>query len=282
MGNLLRAVKNIINCTSINVEELNNGSNRAHNMGEGLEKFIKNAFSDTMNIDNEYERMPIYERVFAHQGNKNHPPDLVIRGGDAIEVKKIEGKNSGLALNSSFPKSKLHCTDTRISAACRTCEEWTIKDILYTVGYINKSDKKLKSLWFVYGDCYAASKSFYEKIADGISNGLREIPDIEFAETNELGGVKKVDPLGITDLRIRGMWHIQNPSKVFQYIPKQQQDSGFQIHCLMRTEKYNSFSQEDRTAVEQLDSLRITDVRIKNPDNPVQLIDCKFLEYYLG
>lgn len=42
--------------------------------------------------------------MLSHQGNKNHPPNFIIRGGDAIEVKKIESKNRNIALNSSFPK----------------------------------------------------------------------------------------------------------------------------------------------------------------------------------
>src|SRR5699024_11579610 len=61
-------------------------------------------------------------------------------------------------------------------------------------------------LWFVYGDCYCADKSYYERIADTIKDGVSSIPDVDFGETKELGRVNKVDPLGITYLRIRGMW----------------------------------------------------------------------------
>jgi hypothetical protein len=68
----------------------------------------------------------------------------------------------------------------------------------------------------VYGDCYAAKRDIYQRIADKISNGISEISDVELVDTNELAKVKKVDPLGITDLRVRGMWHIENPIKVFQ------------------------------------------------------------------
>ncbi|MBL0721141.1 MAG: NgoPII family restriction endonuclease [Sulfurovum sp.] len=42
------------------------------------------------------------------------------------------------------------------------------------------------------------------QIKDTISNGITSIPNVEFTATNELGKVKKIDPLGMTDLRIRG------------------------------------------------------------------------------
>ncbi len=88
--------------------------------------------------------------------------------------------------------------------------------MLYAIGYVNQSH--LKSLWLVYGDCFCADKSTYERIKNTISSGITTIPDVEFTDTKELGKVKKVDPLGITDLRIRGMWHIDNPNNPVQLI----------------------------------------------------------------
>lgn len=37
-------------------------------------------------------------------------------------------------------------------------------------------------------------------------------------ESKELGHINKVDPLGVTYMRVRGMWGIDNPWKVFSYI----------------------------------------------------------------
>lgn len=42
-----------------------------------------------------------------------------------------------------------------------------------------------------------------------------QIPNISLTDTRELGKLNKVDPLGITYLRIRGMWGIENPFQVF-------------------------------------------------------------------
>ena len=68
------------------------------------------------------------------------------------------------------------------------------------------------------GTCYAANHEVYEKVHEPIKKEVDSVLDslgLEKAETVELGKVKRVDPLGITELRIRGMWSIENPLKVF-------------------------------------------------------------------
>jgi hypothetical protein len=119
----------------------------------------------------------------------------------------------------------------------------------------------------------------YERIKDTISTGITAIPNVEFTDTKELGKVKKVDPLGITDLRIRGMWHIENPTKIFNYIYSYDETKSFQLICLMKKEKYDSMPLADRQIVENLNNQNVivNDVRIKNPNNPVQLMDGKLL-----
>ncbi|MFA6145456.1 MAG: NgoPII family restriction endonuclease [Sulfurimonas sp.] len=137
----------------------------------------------------------------------------------------------------------------------------------------------MKSLWLVYGDCFCADKEIYERIKETIPNGITSIPDVEFTETNELGKVKKVDPLGITDLRIRGMWHIENPAKIFNYIYQYDDTKSFQLICLMKSSKYYSFSNEDRDLLEKNANILIREVKIKNPNNPANLLDAKLLVF---
>ncbi|TQV62549.1 MAG: NgoPII family restriction endonuclease [Sulfurovum sp.] len=271
MSNILKAFVTIVNNNKINIDTLKSGNNRANNMGEGLENFIKNAFANTLNEDDELKRLSIFENIYAYMGNKNNPPDLILKNSDAIEIKKLESKNSAIALNSSYPKAKLHADSLMITKACRECEQWSEKDMLYAIGYTTQS--QLKSLWFIYGDCFCADKEIYERIKDTISHGITSIADVEFTPTNELGKVKKVDPLGITDLRIRGMWHIENPTKIFNYLYNYDETKSFQLICLMKKEKYNSMPLEDIEAIEELENVSIGDVKIKNPNNPVQLID---------
>ena len=93
--------------------------------------------------------------------------------------------------------------------------------------------------------------------------------------------MKKVDPLGITDLRIRGMWHIDNPNKTFNYVYKYDENKDFQLICLMMKEKYNTLPVEDRKALENLNNsnVEVKDIKIKNPNNPINLIEAKLLVF---
>lgn len=279
MSNIIKAFINIVSNYQVNIQNVMHGNNRANNMGEGLEAYIKNIFADTINETDEQRRLEILQDTYSYQGNKNNPPDLILRNSDAIEIKKLESKNSAIALNSSYPKAKLCADSPMITTACRNCEPWDVKDILYAVGYTNQA--ALKSLWLVYGDCFCADKEVYERIKNTISDGIATIPDVEFTDTKELGKVKKVDPLGITDLRIRGMWHIDNPNKTFNYIYNYDDTKDFQLICLMTSDKYNSLPFEDKNALVALDNpnVEITDIKIKNPNNPVQLLDAKLLVF---
>ncbi len=270
--NLLVAIKNIINNPVTNLTSFYSSTNRMNGMGESLELYIKDIFCESLNIVDPVKKAEIFSEHFSYLGNQNNPPDIMIRNGDAIEVKKIEGPNSGIALNSSYPKDKLYSDSPMITTECRECENWREKDILYTIGVVNKNNM-LSSLWFVYGDCYAANKEIYERIRNKISNGLRELPDIELAETNELGRVNKVDPLGITYLRIRGMWGIENPNKVFGYVAKDV-DSELSVNAIVLKSKYDSFPDYDKKELENIKhpNFSISDIKIKSPNNPAKLI----------
>lgn len=279
MSNILKAFINIVSNYQVNITNITQGNNRANNMGEGLEAYIKDIFASTINETNEQKKLEKLSIIYSYKGNKNNPPDLMLKNSDAIEIKKLESKSSTIALNSSYPKAKLYADSPMITTACKNCENWSIKDMLYAVGYTNQSI--LKSLWLVYGDCFCADKEIYERIKNTISKGITTIPDVEFTETKELGKVKKVDPLGITDLRIRGMWHIDNPNKIFNYVYTYDDTKDFQLICLMKKEKYDSFPSQDKESIENIENENVTiqDIKIKNPNNPVQLIDAKLLVF---
>ena len=277
MSNILKAFINITQNPIVNLVDYYQGRNRINSSGKALEIFTQDVFAGTLNENDKNRRLKRLEEVFSYQGNQNNPPDLILKNSDAIEVKKLQSKNSAIALNSSYPKAKLYANSPMITKACRACEEWEEKDIIYTIGYTN--DNSLKSLWLIYGDCFCADKEVYERIKNTISDGINSIPNVEFTPTNELGKVKKVDPLGITDLRIRGMWHIENPNKIFDYIYEFDEKAAFQLICLMKIEKYNTMPQEDKNILEQLNNIHIKDVKIKNPNNPIQLIDAKLLTF---
>lgn len=280
-SNILTAILNIVKNPIYELRDFYKSRNRANNMGESLEIYIKDIFAGTINHESESVRNQKYSEVFSYLGNQNNPPDIIIRNGDAIEVKKIESKNSGLALNSSYPKAKLFANSSMITQACKSCEEWEEKDIIYSVGVVNSS--QLKSLCFIYGVDYAASANIYERIKYAISSGIQTITDIEFAPTNELGRVNKVDPLGITYLRIRGMWHIQNPMKTFDYIYQEDSSSNFNFMAIINEEKYKAFDLNTKNDFENEvkinENLKMLDVKIKIPDNPAKLKNAKLITF---
>ncbi len=280
MTNILEAIYNIVNHKNFAIREFYSGRNRANSMGEALENYIKDAFADTFYSDDEQSRLRTYNEEFSWLGSQNNPPDIMIKGGDAIEVKKTQSANSSLALNSSYPKTDLRHANPMITNECKVCEEWTVKDLIYCVGHT--SDTKIKSLWMVYGSSYAAKHETYQRIKTTISDGIKTIPDVVFADTKELGRVNQVDPLGITNLRIRGMWQIENPRKVFKYL-HEPTDKDFELVCIIPVEKYNSFPYESRSKLDGITEKRfsIEDKHIKNPNNPAKLMGCKLIRFCL-
>lgn len=282
--NILKAILNIKKRENYDLSEILvfpkkklSSVNRANNMGEALEYFTKDAFCDTFNQTNAQNKKDEYSKKYSYLGNQNNPPDLIIKGSDAVEVKKIDGvKFSDLALNSSYPKSKLFANNPMITSICKNCESnWVEKDMLYVVGNID--DNSLKVLTLVYGDCYAASREIYERIKNSVSDGLKNL-DLEFAETKELGRVNRVDPLGITNLRIRGMWTIRNPLKLYENL-FEIKEKEFQLFALMRKDKFDSMPKEDRVSIENERNIEIENIKIQNPDNPAQQLDSKLIIY---
>ena len=75
--------------------------------GAYLENYIKDSFANTFEVKDEQKRLEIFSEKFSWLGNQNHPPDIMIKGGDAIEVKKTQSARSDLALNSSYPKPNI-------------------------------------------------------------------------------------------------------------------------------------------------------------------------------
>ena len=285
MTNILQAIATIIKNPVPDLRSYQSKANNTINaVGDALEYFVKDAFADTIDEPDFSNKEKKYEELFSWSGNQNNPPDFMIRNGDAIEVKKIQISRARIALNSSYPKSKLFSNHPQIASACRNCETWTEKDIVYVIGATSadKTKQTMKRLWLIYGDCYAASKEYYERIRDQIATGINAIPDVEFSKTRELGRVNKVDPLGITYLRIRGMWGINNPSIVFDYINTgYDPQTNFQIIAIMKESKYLSLPLDSRTMIESISvpGFNINTQRIKCPDNPVNLIPAKIITY---
>lgn len=281
MANIIDAICTIINRNNhrlVNYTSSGRITNRMNAAGKPLEEYVNNAFADTFDVVDPNERMRRLSAVFSYIGNDSNPPDAILRGGDAIEVKKVNG-TSTIQLNSSAPKSKLSADSTMISQACRNCEDWTEKDIIYIVGQVK--EQAVQSLCMVYGCDYCATNDLYETIKARVSTGLLDIPDIEWAETTELGRINAVDPLRITSLRVRGMWFIEHPLKVFDYVYQRDVDRTFNLMAIINNQKIAELGNFDRleSIAAENPNLRIADIQIKNPNNPADLINAKLIKF---
>lgn len=275
--NILKALINLDKTKQSSIMQIYTNNNRINSVGDSLEYYIKDLFSHSFEISKVEEKDKIHKEYFSYLGSANRPPDAMINGGDAIEVKKIESQGSRIALNSSAPKKKLYYDNPKISKDCRKAESsnWEEKDLIYIIGVVKKGELKL--LWFIHGECYAASSKVYNKLAENIKKETTKA-GYEFTETKELGKVKGVDPLQATDLRIRAMWHIDNPLDVFEYLDvKFDKDVDLTVYSIMTKDKYDSFPVEDKEELENTD-LKVEDVEIKSPDNPEEVMSAKFIK----
>ncbi|CAA0257140.1 NgoPII family restriction endonuclease [Tenacibaculum maritimum] len=281
MTNILEAIYNISQLKELTVKDVTFGSNRATSVGDGLESFIKDSFTNTFNVVDKKTKLDKYKDAFSYEGSSRTPPDLMLKGGDAIEVKKTESISSDLQLNSSHPKAKLLSTSSLINKHCANCETWSEKDFIYAIGHIPKGSKILSSLWFIDGSIYAADEEVYLSLKENLTTNIETSPDIDFSPTNEIGRVNSVDPLKITNLRIRGMWLLQPPYKVFDYVHGYDSDKKFQCITILPLEKYDSFPKESKDKLEGVSNISIVNVEIQNPNNPVNMINCKLIKYVI-
>jgi len=251
---------------------------RINAVGDKLEFYVKDALAGVFKEDLEHKK-EIYSEIFSHQGSQNNPPDIMLRGGDAFEIKKIGSRADILQLNSSPPKNKLYAIDPRITQNTKTCENWVEKEHYYVIGYVKGS--KIKYLFFVHGLCYAADNSTYEKLAEGISSEVAKITlgqGLQFAKTAEIGRINKVDLLGRTNLRIRGMWELKNPAKEFSNLKPIDLSKEFSLAALIKKSTYESYPKSDREAIEKNSRFIIEAVKVLDPNNAGKQMDAKLIK----
>jgi hypothetical protein len=282
--NVISAILNIFSFRNNNLKNYASKSLiRVNAVGEQLEFYVKDALSNSFSLSTQ-QKPANYSKVFAWLGNQNHPPDAIIKNGDAFEIKKIEGDSSHLALNSSHPKDVLHNDDERITADCKKCDggNWKEKDLFYIVGQAKAG--VLGYLFLVQGTCYCAKRDVYEKIHEPLKKEITKVLEakgLEQGDTVELGKVRKADPLGITELRIRGMWQIQNPTKVFSDLCSIDKQKKFNLITIMRKDKYDTYPQSDIKKLEGTKGISVKNIKIREPNNPAKLIDAKLISFSL-
>lgn len=286
MRNILDAIYDIVCNEDIFIGDYTTGNtNQMNANGDILEMYIKDLFAGTYDVTNPNDKQRLISETFSYLGSSNNPPDAMLKGGDAIEVKKIENPFNNIALNSSYPKDLLFSTNPKINKDCKNAENWNVKDIIYAVGVIPKGSRKISSLAFVYGSDFCASKDVYERILNTITDGIKTIEGIEFSESKELAHVNNVDPLKITYFRARGMWGIKSPFKHFQdyynVTSEENVNNRFNFMAIISNRKLGSFN--NRHLIEEMmrrDRFAISDIVIPSPNNPACSIEAKLLTYH--
>ena len=263
-SNLLNAIDNLSKCKNFDLKKTKGYvSNVVSEQGNPLEKFVRASFCG---IPDTTGNNMSSDDVFCFQGQKNHPPDAMLRNtGDAIEIKKVEGIST-IHLNSSLPKQRLYADDKMITNTAVECEEWKSRDMLYVIGHIKKDTSPVRSLFFFYGDCIFKRNEYYKDIFESAKNSLKGIDKIQ-QTGNEYGTIKDVDELGInTDMRLRPLNSFDHPLKVFSKIVQPDKNAGFSLFTIMRSSKFKSFPTESQKLA--LNSgLEHKNEHIRDPDN---------------
>ena len=272
---VLKGFLNIHKSYKTEILNLHSGNNRANNMGDGLEEFIKNLIANSFGLDPKQHKSK-HQSTFAYEGSKTHPPDIIIRNGDALEIKKIENISSSteLQLNSSSPKKILKSTNPLITRSCRESDggTWKQKDLFYVIGYI--VNNALKGLFFVDGKLIAAEELIYKKVQESITQNLKESDHYQLSDTKELARINGIDPLKISNLRVRGMWLLKNPLGVFNYLDLET-DNEFFAYFLCPKNKYLDMLSDSEIS----NKYKVTEVGVKNPDNPAEDITSILVSY---
>jgi hypothetical protein len=281
-SNILTAIKNISDFRTNNMREYfrDYATTQVKTVRQEMEYFVKDAISGSSKSVKDKKPSDRYSGVFSYIGSKNKPPDMIIKGGDALVIKTMKTYKSGLTINNYPPKANLKWNDPWVLKNCRQIDggQWNSKDIFYVTGWIEK--RRMKYLIFIQGSCFIPEDKVFIKKIQGIKKNVfnyLESEGLEAINTIGLGKVNNIDPLGITNLRIKGVWSVKNPLKVFSDTFSYDKDKDFTLIALMFKNKFDSFPKKDVNAVINDKQIEVKDVTIKNPNNPKKKIEAKLI-----
>ena len=273
--NIITALLNLHYFKNNLVNDFSETNNRINKVGSSLENYVKNLFIDRN------DRTKNSNDYFSYEGAQNNPPDLILKEGDAFEIKKIGTVTAtDIQLNSSYPKNTLKIDDPKLTEECRNCEfvEWKEKDIFYVIGHVDNK-KLLKSIFFIQGPCLACSPDHYESLFNNFKQHIYK-GNFTFSDTKEIARLNKIDPLDYTNLRVRAMFLMKNPFKIFDFC-NIKKNSNMNVFCLMTDKKYSSFKEHNLHLLEQNTDIKINDIQINSPMDKNQFLNCKFIQLHL-
>ena len=222
--------------------------NRANSVGEALEFFMKDAFSNAYNETSAQGKKDAYSEAFSYTGNQNNPPDLMLKGGDALII-----QNPRKPFN-FLPKPKLLSNDERLSTVCVNCEKhkWQEKDIYYVVSKVKK--RKLNHLVFVQGSCYFADSHIQEQ---------------------RKRSVKIRDEQGLFRYEVVPK-RMKTPLQYFKRYIKTGNRKKLWISVIMSLEKFKSYPFSDRNRLNKL-GVQSKTILLPLPNNPSEMLQAKLI-----
>lgn len=281
-SNILTAIKNIsvFKNTNLNDYFKDYSSSQINTPRQQIEYYVRDAISGSLTLGKKEKSAEQYKKTFSYIGTKNKPPDLIIKGGDTIVIRTNSRSKGSLTFSNSPPKDRLNWNDPWVLRDRRTVGsgQWNSKDIFYVNGWIDR--KQLKYLYFVQGRCYIPEGNVYTKKINGIKTNIEKYLASEGLQVNNtigLGKVSNMDPLGITNLRINGIWKVKSPLKTFSDLYSYDRRQRFTLIALMLKNKFESFPRKDIESIKADKKIKLKDVKIKNPNNPVQKIEAKLI-----
>ena len=288
--NVINAICNLISLTETRGAPLRLSSrgagrytNAINSVGESFEDFIRHSFAGSFGLSDE-EKARRWASVYSYIGGQNNPPDLMLRGGDAVEIKKIESIGGSIQLNSSMPEQVLRRDNPMLTNECRNSEIWDEKPLLYVVGTVKQS--LLTHISMVYGSEFCSTEANYRELRDQIANEIASLDHISLVDSREIAHVNNIDPLNITSLRVRGMWIIDNPINIFNFVYSRPNNCVFSLMFLVSRAQWNNYVNNGQlinlanNLNRGVERLKIEDCRIKDPCNPQRFKDGVLVTYW--
>jgi len=276
--NLIRALCNLAECRTFKLKDVKDSvPNIVSSRGQPLEIFVRSVFCGTPGKSTSFNKP---EDVFSYVSLSDTPPDAMLRnGGDAIEIKKVEKTTSAVVLNSSLPKTKICVTDKMLTKQAKMCEPWKTRDLLYVIGYVPKGGV-LKSIFFVYGDCFVKKNSFYVGVFQSVKDRISELEGV-CSDGNEYGVINDADGLGNgVKMRIRPINSVGSPWRIFGKFGTHSEVDEFSFVSIMRKCKFASFPGADRARLSRSGAI-MSEISIRDPDKPQREIDAILIKHVL-
>ena len=227
--NVLIALNNIFKRNSTRLTPIFRSNGTVNAAGDSLEYFVKDMFcTGASQYQYDYEKEKVYHNYLSWTGDSSHFPDFIVKGGVGVEPKKQNSATANLSLNSSYPKDYIE-PNTQNVPTLKTPgfleTGWHKKPIIYVAGHLNTKkgldENKLHSIWMVYGNTMVAHNDKYLFLINEIREAIKASTNAQLVASKELARAKGIDYLKYTNLRVRGMYELEHPAKIFsKYIQK--------------------------------------------------------------